>query len=149
MSGIVLLILRLTLTITLYTFLGWTVWLLWRDLSRQSSLLTANQPSVLTLERDVDGDPQPIRFRAIEVVIGRDPACDYTISDSTVSARHTRLVFRSGQWWVEDLHSTNGTFLNHEPVSEPVVITGGDQLRCGQVAFRLSIGAAPGDIELS
>ena len=36
------------------------------------------------------------------------------------------LTYRQSQWWIEDLHSTNGTFLNQEAVLEPVVITDGD-----------------------
>jgi len=140
MSGVILLVLRIILTVALYSFVGWAIWLLWRDLSRQSELLEAHQPPSLFMEREFQGDPQPMRFSAMEIIIGRDPACDYTISDSTVSARHTRLVFRRGHWWVEDLQSTNGTFLNHQAVDEPVVITSGDKIRCGQVTLKLAIG---------
>ena len=147
MSGVILLILRIILVASLYAFVGWSVWLLWQDLSKQSRMLAAHQPPLLSLERDIEGDPQPVRFRTTELVIGRDPACDYTISNSTVSARHTRLAFRSGQWWVEDLQSTNGTFLNQEQVSEPIVITNGDRIRCGQVTLRLIIGERPGNTE--
>jgi len=149
MSGVILLILRIILTLSLYAFVGWSVWLLWEDLSKQSRMLAAQQPPLLSLERDVEGDPQPIRFRTTEVVIGRDPACDYTISNTTVSARHTRLAYRSGHWWVEDLQSTNGTYLNQEPVGEPIVITSGDRIRCGQVTLRLMIGDSPGSSESS
>ncbi len=149
MSGTFLLILRVILIASLYAFVGWSVWLLWRDLSRQSNLLATRQPPLLSLERAVEGDPQPIRFGTTEVILGRDPACDYTISDSTVSARHTRLTFRNGHWWVEDLRSTNGTFLNQEPVEEPVVITSGDQIRCGQVNLKLTISATQREPELN
>lgn len=147
MSGTILLILRIILIVVSYAFVGWSIWLLWRDLSRQSNLLATRQPPLLSVERDVDGDPQPVRFRTTEVILGRDPACDYTISDSTVSARHTRLSFRNGHWWVEDLRSTNGTFLNMEAVDEPVVITTGDQIRCGQVNLKLTISTAHSDNE--
>ena len=74
-----------------------------------------------------------------ELTIGRDPACNCVISDSTVSAQHARLVFRQGQWWVEDLRSTNGTYLNQELVLDPLVITSGDHLRCGQAQFVITI----------
>lgn len=139
MSGVILLVLRIFLVASLYAFVGLSVWLLWRDLARQSSLLATSQPPLLSLERDIQGDPQPRRYSGTEIVIGRDPACDYTISDSTVSARHTRLVFRHGHWWAEDLGSTNGTFLNQQPVDESVVITSGDKIRCGQITLRLTI----------
>ena len=52
----------------------------------------------------------------VEVVrIGRDPICELLVSgeaSEVVSGLHTRLVYRDGEWWVDDLESRNGTFLN-------------------------------------
>jgi pSer/pThr/pTyr-binding forkhead associated (FHA) protein len=62
------------------------------------------------------------------------------LEDSTVSAQHSRLSFRQGHWWVEDLRSTNGTYLNNEPISASLVITNGDEIRCGQVVLTVIIG---------
>jgi len=140
MTGIILLILRIAFTIGLFAFLGWSLWIIWRDLKRQSSTIDLRQPPLLILQRENNGDPQSRRFLVPEVLIGRDPFCDCIISDTTVSSQHSRLAFRQGHWWVEDLGSTNGTFLNQEQVISPVVITNGDQLRCGQVILRIMIG---------
>lgn len=140
MSGPVLLALRIALTVALYAFLGWALYTLWQDLRRQSKLLTSSQVPRLTLIHQVDGISKAFRYSTAEVTIGRDPACDFHLEDKTISAQHARLSYHHSQWWVEDLHSTNGTFLNQEPVSEPVVITAGDQLRCGQLIFEIGIG---------
>ena len=43
------------------------------------------------------------------------------------------------EWWVEDLDSTNGTFLNQIQVEEPMVITSGDDLRCGRINIQIKI----------
>jgi hypothetical protein len=140
MSGVVLLILRILMAASLYAFLGLALYLLWRDLLQHSRPAAFSQPPALTLIRFTDQEPVPVRFTVHEIIIGRDPACDLVLEDSTVSAKHTRLSFRQGQWWVEDLRSTNGTFLNQEPISASLVITSGDEIRCGQVALTITVG---------
>jgi serine/threonine protein kinase len=52
-----------------------------------------------------------------------------------VSRRHARLLYSSAGWVLEDLHSTNGTFVNGEPVlpGQPVALKSGDQVRFGQL----------------
>lgn len=140
MSGLVLLLLRALLAASLYAFVGLAFYLLWRDLFRQTRPDAFRLPPTLTLVR-VDGlELANLRFTVSEVVIGRDPSCDCVLEDSTVSAKHTRLSFRQGQWWVEDMRSTNGTYLNQEPVSAPLVITNGDELRCGQAILTITVG---------
>lgn len=140
MSGPLLLALRILLVVALYAFLSWALYTVWRDLKRQSKLLTSPQVPPLTLIQKMDGISKPYRFTIPEITIGRDPACDFPLQEKTISAQHARLLYHHSQWWVEDLHSTNGTFLNQEPVSEPVVIASGDQLRCGQLLFQISLG---------
>lgn len=140
MSGIVLLILRLLMAASLYAFLGLALYLLWRDLQQQSTLSKPYQPPALTLIRNTDEEPIPYRFTVPEIIIGRDPACDFVLEDSTVSAQHSRLSFRQGHWWVDDLRSTNGTYLNNEPISASLVITNGDEIRCGQVLLTIIVG---------
>jgi len=140
MSGPVLLILRVLMAASLYAFFGLALYLLWRDLQGQSRPAALYQPPALTLIRIIDEEPVPLRFTASEIIIGRDPASDFVLEDSTVSAKHTRLSFRQGQWWVEDLRSTNGTYLNQEPITTSLVITSGDEIRCGQVALTITIG---------
>jgi pSer/pThr/pTyr-binding forkhead associated (FHA) protein len=52
------------------------------------------------------------------------------------------MNYHHGQWWAEDLGSTNGTLLNQAPLATPTVITTGDQIECGNTAIIISIGAA-------
>jgi hypothetical protein len=137
-----LLILRLALMLSLYGFLAWAFLTLWRDLKMQSKLLALRQPPPVWLWVESESESKPLHFGGQTIAIGRDPMCDMILDNSTVSAQHARLTYRQGQWWLEDLHSTNGTFLNQDAVLEPVVITSGDELRCGQVILRLKIGEA-------
>jgi hypothetical protein len=140
MSGPVLLVLRLLMAASLFAFLGLAFYLLWRDLRQQATLLSSQQHPGLSLQRSPINGEAPNRYNLIEVLVGRDPSCDCVLDETTVSAQHTRLSFRQGHWWAEDLHSTNGTFLNQEPVTGPVVVASGDELRCGQVVLIISIG---------
>lgn len=129
MSGTILLVLRLVLAALLYLFLGWALYVLWRDLMRQGRQVSKRRAPPIILR----GQDQSLRFNSLEVTIGRDPASSCILDDRTVSAHHARLFFRQGQWWVEDLRSTNGTYLNQEPVSTLLVLAHGDELRFGQV----------------
>jgi hypothetical protein len=141
-SAIILLILRLLLAALIYAFLGWTLYILWRDLKQQGELLVARQPPPLTLTTQVEKHATTQRYTHSEVILGREPTCDFPLDDQTVSSRHARLSYHHQQWWLEDQASTNGTFLNGEAVTTPVVITHGDELRLGQVWVKIEIGAA-------
>src|SRR5581483_12111807 len=65
---------------------------------------------------------------ADELTVGRAPGCQVSLADdSTVSQLHARLFRRDGRLFVEDLGSTNGTFLNRRPVRAAVAIRRGDR----------------------
>ncbi|MCX8061207.1 MAG: FHA domain-containing protein [Anaerolineales bacterium] len=115
----------------LYAFLGWAFWTLYQDLVSQARSLSIEALPKLSLR--VQNEPLPRPFQQLEVMIGRDVGCDLRLADSTVSGRHAKISFQQGQWWLEDLNSTNGTFLNQTRLTEPVVLTIGDEIRCGQV----------------
>ncbi len=143
MSGVVVLILRILMAIALYGFVFWAVYTIWKDLQVQSQTLASKKiPPLLIYPLDFL-DRNPIRFEVPEVILGRDPACSFVVPDETVSARHTRFSYHQNQWWIEDLHSTNGTYLNEEPISTLTVIVSGDEVRCGQTAFRVEIVRNP------
>jgi hypothetical protein len=71
-----------------------------------------------------------------ELLIGRDHCCDVVIEADTVSARHARLIFRDGGWTVQDLESTNGTWLNGNPVGR-CRLRAGDQLLLADQPLRV------------
>jgi pSer/pThr/pTyr-binding forkhead associated (FHA) protein len=140
MSGPVVLALRLLLTVSLYAFLAWAFLTLWREITLQSALLAArNIPAIsLTFGQD-DHVTQIRRFVQVEVTIGRDPACECPVEDNSISARHARLSYHHGQWWLEDLGSTNGTLINQEKLAIPTVVISGDEFRCGGTSFSITM----------
>ena len=141
MSGIVVLILRIFLATALYAFLGWALYTLWRELRMQTLMLAAQKTPTLTLTRIGMDEYEPAIFQKSEIFIGREATSTYPIIDDTVSGRHARLAFRHNQWWVEDLKSTNGTFLNDEPVHTMTVLVSGDEIRIGQTVMKVDIAS--------
>jgi len=139
MSGIIVLIIRIFLAAALYAFLGWALYTIWRDLRVQTLILAAQKAPAITLTRIGMDEFEPASFQKSEIFLGRETTATLPIFDETVSGRHARLVYRHNQWWVEDLHSTNGTFLNEEPVHMMTVLVSGDEIRVGQTVMRVDI----------
>ncbi len=138
MSGALLLGLRIFISIILYLFLAISLWLLWHDLRRRGQTISDLRIPALLLSSEGD-NPQNWRFSQASAVIGRDLSCECRINDATISSRHARLGYHHGQWWVEDLNSKNGTFLNQQPVTEQVVLTSNDTLQCGRLIFQITL----------
>ena len=139
MSGPFVLLLRVLLALALYAFLGLALWMLWQDLRQTARNVTSRSVPAIRLE--IQNRKLGVTNRAFsqpEVILGRDPGCDVLLADPSVSARHALLSFHHGQWWLDDLGSSNGTRLNHEKVGTPTVLTTGDEIECGHV--RVLIG---------
>ncbi|MGV8979254.1 MAG: FHA domain-containing protein FhaB/FipA [Cellulomonas sp.] len=71
------------------------------------------------------------------VLIGRAPSCTLVLDDDYSSSRHARIFPQGGQWLVEDLGSTNGTFLGDVKVQQPTPVPAGAQVRIGQSVIEL------------
>lgn len=67
-----------------------------------------------------DGSEQNSTFTEL-FFVGRDPSCDVSITDSSVSRRHARIFPAGGRWHVEDLNSANGSFLDSVRIREAVL----------------------------
>jgi pSer/pThr/pTyr-binding forkhead associated (FHA) protein len=73
-----------------------------------------------------------------ELTVGRAAGCQVTLDDNYVSQLHARIFMRDGMLFVEDLGSTNGTYLNNRRVSGPEAVKRGDQLKIGSTVMELS-----------
>lgn len=74
----------------------------------------------------------------VRFTIGREPACDMTLADETVSRWHASLEHYSGEWLLADLGSTNGTRLNGWRVTSPIPVRPGDMVSFGAVTYVLA-----------
>ncbi len=79
-----------------------------------------------------NGSPQEFELTRAETVIGRDPGVDLTIPSPAVSRRHARLVREGNGYVLEDLGSSNGTYLNDQKITGRRALKAGDQIRLGQ-----------------
>jgi len=66
------------------------------------------------------------------MTIGRDITNDITINDPEVSRHHSRLVRNPGGYTIEDLRSTNGTFVNRQRLTGPYQLSNGDLIGLGE-----------------
>ncbi len=71
------------------------------------------------------------------ILIGRAPSCTLVLDDDYSSQRHARVFPEADQWFVEDLGSTNGTFVGKNRIEAPTPLTLGSQLRVGQSTLEL------------
>jgi len=71
------------------------------------------------------------------VLLGRNPECTLVLDDDFASGRHARIFRRDGGWVVEDLGSTNGTYMGTTRLTQPTPVEVGSALRIGKTIFEL------------
>lgn len=86
-------------------------------------------------------EPAELRGRTYplgaEITFGRAPSCSVVVEDTFVSQVHARVFQREGNYLVEDLGSTNGTYLNKKKLSGTMMMHRGDRLQVGNTVLEL------------
>lgn len=72
-----------------------------------------------------------------ELIVGRSDKCQVVLDDSYVSQVHARIFARGDAFVLEDLGSTNGTYLNRRRITGPVEVQRGDQVKIGKTVLEL------------
>jgi len=100
-------------------------------------------PSSLVRLRVVAGGRNGLANQAFDLwssaTLGRAPDNTIVLPDPSVSAHHAAVRQEQGQWWVEDLRSTNGTAVNESWLRGPSPLYPGDVVRLGEVLLRLEV----------
>jgi pSer/pThr/pTyr-binding forkhead associated (FHA) protein len=154
MSELLLSILRISFLVALWWFVLTVVSVLRRDLQapRDAKPLTparsTNKPSqrptlrsrktstkLVIVEGALTGTVLPLGTSPI--LIGRAPDSTIVLEDDFVSTRHAQLTPNGNHWIVEDLGSTNGTWIDRTRISSPTVLRPGTQLRIGRTSMEL------------
>ena len=89
---------------------------------------------------------QVLPLQTGRTVIGRHPTCHVVLDNAAVSRHHAQILESHGLYFLEDLRSRNGTFLNGEPLSSRAELRDGDQIRICDVlmSFQIDGTATPG-----
>jgi len=134
-------LLRILFLGLLYLFLFAVVRTLLRDL-RSAARQPGTELGRLVVLESPAGDPPVGRVFPLDAVttLGRGVNNTIAIEDSFASADHAVLTFRGRAWYVEDVGSTNGTYLNGGRIAGASQLGFGDELTVGQARFRLERG---------
>lgn len=135
---LVIWIVRLAFLALLYLFLARVVRALLVDL-RAAAREPASALGRLIVVESPGGEPGAGRSFDLDAItsLGRDVNNAIVIDDPFASADHAMLTYRGRSWYIEDLGSTNGTYLNGRVVSGVAALGYGDELAIGQVRLRL------------
>lgn len=134
MIDVVLLIGRLLFVALLYLFL-------FAIMRTGIGLVRGQRKKERTWNLSVEKGPKELRGVSIAVrgpvIVGRSPSADIVVGAGYVSARHARFSLMGQNLFVEDLGSTNGTFVNDQQILDPVALNDGDAVTVGDVLIRV------------
>lgn len=135
---LVIWVVRLLFLALLYLFLARVVASLLKDL-RAAAREPGASPGRLIVVESPAGEPEEGRSFDLDAIttLGRDVNNAIVIDDPFASSEHAVLTFRGRSWYVEDLGSTNGTFVNGRAVGAVSPLGFGDEVSIGQVRLRL------------
>lgn len=138
---IALWILRLAFLAAVFLFLYGVLRALVRDLRRAEREQRSELGRLVVVASDGDA-PAPGAVFPLDVVttIGRAASSTVVLDDQFASNEHARLTFRGRSWHLEDLGSTNGTFVHGERIEGPVALVFGDEFSVGRTRVRLERG---------
>lgn len=90
-----------------------------------------------------EGNAIPFEMKGAETIVGRLPECDIQLNSNTVSRRHAKVSQEGAGFFVEDLGSGNGTFVNGKQITSRTPIANGDRIKFGTLLVRFEGPAAP------
>lgn len=88
---------------------------------------------------NASGDSEQLQLPGERNVMGRHPDCDLVLESASVSRQHAQIVRENGQFFVEDLHSRNGTFVNGQQIAGRKLLQDGDRLKICDLSFTFYI----------
>ena len=137
-----ILLLRVLFIFLLYFFIYQVVRVTTRELvalASQATPGTAPRPGgrLVVVDGAESNLPPGTAFALRPVTtVGRHPNCTIVLEEPFVSVEHAELACDDGRWWVRDLGSTNGTFLNGTPVAVATGVRPGDVVQFGRIKLQ-------------
>lgn len=94
------------------------------------------RPCLVMIKGDFIG--QVYELKSDVTIIGLSDDVDLVVSDISISRRHAMIVDRSGAYFLSDLGSTNGCFLNKESVTTATAMSEGDKVTLGEIVLKFT-----------
>ena len=146
-------ILKLCLLALLYLFFFRVLRAVWAEIRAPKLAVATPRPAAPTAKavKKAERKALPVQLAIVEpaalkgrtyplaeeLTVGRAAGCQVTIDDTYASQIHARVFSRDGQLFVEDLGSTNGTFVNRQKANGPQAFRRGDRLQVGNTVMEL------------
>lgn len=135
MIDLVLFIARILLVVILYIFL-------FAVMRTGIGLVKGQRKDASIWMLDLEKGPKDVRGLHVDilgpVVVGRSPSSDVVINEPFVSSNHARFTIQGPALVLEDLGSTNGTYINNNIITEPVTLRDGDDVQIGDAVLKVS-----------
>lgn len=145
-------VLKICLLILLYLFFFRVLRAVWAEVNLAKAPSAPPSGTRRTARRTRGRERTPPQLRVLEpsemagyvfplgdeLTVGRAAGCQITLDDTYASQIHARIFTRDDQLFVEDLGSTNGTYLNRRKVAAPMVVSRGDQIQIGSTVMEVS-----------
>ncbi len=145
-------VLKICLLILLYLFFFRVLRAVWAEVNLAKATTATPTSTKRTTRRTRSRERTPPKLKVIEpasmagqvfalgdeLTVGRAAGCQITLDDTYASQLHARIFTRDDQLYVEDLGSTNGTYLNRRKVAAPMVVSRGDQIQIGSTVMEVA-----------
>lgn len=137
MFNVLSLIFRYIFIVIIYLFILAIIRLIYLDIKSMYSI-DEEVGSYLKLINRKDMIPYKIKEEYVlneKITIGRGTQNDIILRDPYVSKKHAKIVEDEGKYFLEDLDSANGTYLNNQKVLDVTILKNGDRIKLGQIEF--------------
>jgi pSer/pThr/pTyr-binding forkhead associated (FHA) protein len=143
MTDLSFVIARIAVVVAIWLFIFLCIALIRRDVfgshlnprKNRSSRDDQRPTSLRVVSGQLTGTVIPLS--GVDILIGREPGSSLTFSDDFVSAKHARIFTNQKVWFIEDLQSTNGTFVNSKKISKVTELAVGDKIKIGRSTMRV------------
>ncbi|KXG73599.1 FHA domain-containing protein FhaB [Thermotalea metallivorans] len=137
MFNVLSLVFRYLFILLIYLFMFGIIRLIYLDIKNMSGGLTTHHTYLKLINRK---DMLPFKVKEVynladTVTIGRGNNNDIVIKDPYISNQHLKITLDENAYFLEDLDSANGTYLNGDRVLDAVKLKNGDRIKLGQIEF--------------
>ncbi|AOT69097.1 FHA domain-containing protein [Geosporobacter ferrireducens] len=137
MFNILSLVFRYLFILIIYLFIFGIIRLIYLDIKSIGGSVIQEDTYLKLINRK---DTLPFKVKevyplAASVIIGRKNESDIVIKDPFISNQHAQISLDEGSYFLEDLDSANGTYLNGERIMDAVKLQNGDRIKIGQIEF--------------